>query len=230
MARKPRLVVAGMPHHVVQRGNNKDRIFFSSADYKFFLDVLLEAKTRYPCRIYSYCLMINHFHLLISPEKNENISLLMKLLGAKYVRYINKAYGRTGTLWEGRFKCSLVQEELYFLSCLRYIEMNPLRAGMVNSPEMYRWSSFRFRGFGEKSPFLDLDPWYNSLAEQAQERQFAYRKFFQDSASEKASESIRGMIRKGSVVGNREFEQEIETITGRKVHVRPPGRPWKSEK
>ena len=178
MSRRTRLFVAGMPHHVLQRGNNKNRIFFSPGDYKFFLEVLYEAKLKHPCRIYSYCLMTNHFHLLVVPEKEENISLLMKLLGAKYVRYINKAYGRTGTLWEGRFKCSLLQEELYFLSCIRYIEMNPLKAGMVNSPELYRWSSFRFRGFGEKDRILDLDPWYNSIGEHPKERQLEYRRFF----------------------------------------------------
>ncbi|PIP19290.1 MAG: transposase, partial [Candidatus Omnitrophica bacterium CG23_combo_of_CG06-09_8_20_14_all_41_10] len=148
MARKPRLFVADIPCHVIQRGNNHSPIFFSDKDYLIFLAMLQEAKIKHPCSIYSYCLMANHFHLLIAPKEKENVSLLMKLLGAKYVRYVNKAHKRSGTLWEGRFKCSLIDGDPYFLTCLRYIEMNPVRAGIVNAPELYHWSSYRVRAFG----------------------------------------------------------------------------------
>lgn len=230
MARRPRLFVADIPYHIVQRGNNKNPIFFSDEDYVFFLEVLREAKIKHPCFLYGYCLMTNHFHLLVKPKEKENASLLMKLLGAKYVRYVNKIYGRAGTLWEGRFKCSLIDEELYFLACLHYIEMNPLRAGITNSPELYRWSSYRVRAFGEKSSVLDLDPWYNSLGSNAQERQLRYRQFFRDSIPEPTWKLIREMTKKGGIVGGSNFKEQIQKITHREVILRLPGRPRKNEK
>jgi putative transposase len=230
MARKPRLFVSGIPYHVIQRGNNKTAIFFSNSDYHFFLEVLQEAKIKHPCLIYSYCLMPNHFHLLIQPKEKDNVSLLIKLLGAKYVHYVNRVYGRTGTLWEGRFKCSLIDGEQYFLSCLRYIEMNPLRAGIVNSPELYRWSSYRFRAFGEKNSILDFDPWYNSLGSNAQERQLSYCRFFQNSLPEPTWKLIREMTNKGGIVGSSTFKEYIEGILEREIVFRSQGRPKKEEK
>jgi putative transposase len=230
MARKPRLFVADIPYHVVQRGNNKSPVFFTDQDYLFFLDVLQEAKVKHPCSIYSYCLMTNHFHLLLEPKDKDNISLLIKLLGAKYVHYINKVYTRTGTLWEGRFKCSLIDKESYFLSCLRYIETNPVRAGIVNAPELYCWSSYRFRAFGEKNPILDFDPWYNSLGNDDEERQFIYRQFFQNLMPEPAIKVIREMTNKGGIIGTDDFRTQIEEITQRRIVIRPPGRPKKDEK
>ena len=230
MARKPRLFVTGIPYHVVQRGNNKGQIFFSDNDYSFFLDVLQEAKAKHPCLIYSYCLMSNHFHLLIEPNEKENISLLMKLLGAKYVRYINKAHGRTGTLWEGRFKCSMVGEEVYFLSCMHYIENNPLRAGIADYPESYRWSSYRARAFGEKNRILDLCPWYNNLGYDMKERQQKYRQFFEVSIPEFTLELIREMTKKGGIVGSDKFKEQIGNLLHKEIIIRSPGRPKKQEK
>ena len=230
MARRPRLFVADMPYHIIQRGNNRQDIFFSDTDYKFFLEELGEAKDKHPCHIYGYCLMTNHFHLLVEPKEKKNISLLMKLLGAKYVRYVNKFHGRTGTLWEGRFKCSLIQAEPYFMACLRYIEMNPVRAGMVDSPELYRWSSFRFRGFGEKNTVLNLDPWYNDLAHNEKERQLKYRQFFQGPTPVETWELIRKTTFKGGIVGSENFVQKIGDMTGQTIVFRPQGRPRKDEK
>lgn len=230
MARRPRLFVADIPYHITQRGNNRSPIFFSEEDYSFFLEVLKEAKAKHPSFIYGYCFMTNHLHLLIQPKEKENISLLMKFLGAKYVRYINKIYKRTGTLWEGRFKCSLIDGELYFLTCLQYIEMNPVRAGIVNSPELYRWSSYRFRAFGEKSSVLDFDPWYNSLGSNAEEKQLSYRRFFQNSIPKSAYQLIREMTNKGGIVGRSSFKEQIQKIVGREIIFRSPGRPKRQEK
>ena len=230
MPRKPRFFVADIPYHIIQRGNNRNPIFFSDEDYLFFLEVLREAKTKHPCLIYSYCLMANHFHLLVEPQEKENVSFLMKLLGAKYVHYVNRTYKRTGTLWEGRFRCSLIDEELYFLSCLHYIEMNPLRAGIVTSPELYRWSSYRFRALGKKSPILDLDPWYNSLGSNETERQLKYRQFFQNLMPEANGRLIREMTNKGGIVGSAAFKEHIEKIIGRDIIFRLPGRPKKKKK
>lgn len=230
MARRPRLFIADIPCHVVQRGNNRSPIFFSDDDYLFFLDVLREAKNKHPCFIYGYCLMTNHFHLLIQPKEKNNISLLMKLLGAKYVRYVNKNYRRIGTLWQGRFKCSLVDNELYLLVCLHYIEMNPIRANIVSSPELYRWSSYRFRAFGERNDVLNIDPWYNSLGSDRKECQFNYRRFFQNAIPEYSWNLIREMTNKGGLVGDIKFKEQIEEMLNRKIVIRSPGRPKKEEK
>jgi len=230
MARRPRLFVADIPYHIVQRGNNKNSIFLSHEDYAYFLEVLQEAKIKHPCFIYSYCLMTNHFHFLLRPEEKDNISWFVKLLGAKYVRYFNKTYKRTGTLWEGRFKSSLIDEELYFLACLHYIEMNPVRAGIVNSPELYRWSSYRVRAFGEKNPVVDLDPWYNSLAGNETGRQLKYREFFQNLLPESTSKLIREMTNKNGIVGGRDFRERIEQLTHKEIIFKSPGRPKKNKK
>jgi putative transposase len=230
MAREPRLCAAGIPCHIIQRGNNREPIFFSEDDYSFFLEVIREAKSKYPCFIYGYCLMTNHFHLLAEPKEADNLSLFMKLLGAKYVRYINKIHKRTGTLWQGRFKCSLIEEELYFLACLHYIEMNPLRAGMVSLPEAYRWSSYRVRAFGEKSPVVDLDPWYNGLGNDNPERQIHYRNFFQRATPDLVWKLIREMTAKNAIVGSDKFREKIESVLSRKIVFRQPGRPKKEEK
>jgi len=176
MSRKPRNFLENVPYHIVQRGNNKSQIFQDDNDYIFFLKTLFEAKIKYPCLIYSYCLMGNHFHLLIESNfSGNNISFLIKFLGVKYVGYFNKKYNRSGTLWEGRFKSSLVSKEFYFLACLRYIETNPIRAGLVKYPELYRWSTYRARAFGEENSIIDLDQYYPCLGNTTIERQINYR-------------------------------------------------------
>jgi len=207
LARKPRLFVADVPYHVIQRGNNKGVIFFSEQDYRFFLETLQEGKEKYPCSIYSYCLLTNHFHLLIEPKEKEGVSLLMKFLGVKYVSYINKFHNRTGTLWEGRFKCSLIDRETYFLSCLRYIEMNPVRAGIVKAPELYHWSSYRFRAFGEGNRVLDSDAWYDGLENNPERRQLLYRNLFQAPSPDLTDRLIREMTNKNSMVGEPGFRR-----------------------
>jgi len=226
MARRPRLFVADVPYHVVQRGNNKDPIFFEDDDRVFFLNTLLEAKIKYCCLVYSYCLMANHFHLLVEPKyDSNNVSLLIKFLGSKYVGYFNKKYKRSGTLWEGRFKCSLIDKELYFLTCLRYIEMNPLRASVVNDPAFYRWSSYRFRAFGEENPILDLDFWYYSLGSNPEERRLKYRQFFRGIMREPEWVQLREMTNRNAILGSGKFKDYIESLTNQKIVLRPPGRP-----
>jgi len=230
MARKPRLFIADFPYHVTQRGNNKSQIFFSKGDYQSFSEILLEAKCKHPCCIFAYCFMPNHVHLMIQPKEKDNVSLLMKLLAAKYAHYINKAHSRTGTLWEGRFKCCLIGEELYFLTCLYYIETNPVRAGIVGSPELYQWSSYRAKAFGEKNSIIDLSDWYLGLGPDAPTRQIRYRQFFQNFKPDSTTSLIREMTNKGAVVGSASFKEEIERKTGRKLAIRQPGRPKTIEK
>ena len=149
MPRKPRMYLPQVPCHVIQRGNNREATFFAEQDYQYYLECLKDASCRYGVSIHAYVLMTNHVHLLMTPEKVESISLTMQSLGRRYVQYINKEYRRTGTLWESRHKASLVQAEKYLLTCSRYIELNPVRAGMVDHPADYKWSSFRANAYGE---------------------------------------------------------------------------------
>ena len=134
MPRRKRLQVAGLPTHIIQRGNNRQACFFAEDDYLYFLDHLAQLAKRFRCALHAYVLMTNHFHLLLTSELEAGPSLLMKFLGQRYVQYANRTYRRSGSLWEGRFRSSLVQTEHYLLGCYRYIELNPVRANMVKHP------------------------------------------------------------------------------------------------
>ena len=148
MPRKPRFFLPDVPVHVVQRGNNRQAVFFDDSDYRAYLSWIREGCERYGCEIHAYVLMTNHVHLLATPQATNSISRMLQYVGRRYVPYINHTYGRTGTLWEGRFKASLIHAEGYLLTCYRYIELNPVRAQMVEAPELYRWSSFRANALG----------------------------------------------------------------------------------
>jgi putative transposase len=158
MARKPRFNLPGYPQHVTQRGNNRKPCFFSPRDFQYYLDCLGEACINRECALHAYVLMTNHVHLLITPAKEQGVSLLMQDVGRKYVHYVNRSYGRSGTLWEGRFKASLVDADAYLLVCHRYIESNPIRAGMANSLSDYRWSSYHSNAYGKIDPWFGLTP------------------------------------------------------------------------
>ena len=154
MPRKTRMYLPDIPVHVVQRGNNRDACFFCEDEYRYFLDRLREGQGRFGVALHAYVLMTNHVHLLMTPRDTAGISRLMQHLGRHYVLYVNRQYRRTGTLWEGRHKASLVQADKYLLTSMRYIELNPVAAGMVQSPEQYRWSSYRCHAWGEPNPWL----------------------------------------------------------------------------
>ena len=141
MARQPRFILPGQPQHVIQRGNNRQPIFATTRDYEFYLEKLLKASKEHECQIHAYVLMTNHVHLLVTPTKIDGLSKMMQMLGRYYVQYFNYNYQRTGTLWEGRYKACLISSEQYLLTCMRYIELNPLRAQMVEEPGQYRWTS-----------------------------------------------------------------------------------------
>ncbi len=151
MPRKARFNLLGVPQHVIQRGNNREPCFFSEADYIRYLEDLQTAADKHECHIHAYILMTNHVHILVTPFKDMGISLMMQSLGRCYVKYINHAYQRTGTLWEGRYKASLVDSERYLLTCMQYIESNPVRASMVEHPGDYRWSSYSYNAYGRTS-------------------------------------------------------------------------------
>jgi REP-associated tyrosine transposase len=229
VARRARLLFAGVPQHLIQRGNNRQATFFAEEDYRSYLDWLLEAVKKYDCRIYAYVLMTNHVHLLASAEQPYHLSHMMQHLGRRFVRYVNHVYRRSGTLWEGRFKASLVDTETYFLRCCRYIECNPVRAQMVGHPGEYRWSSYRFHAEGAADKLLSSHEQYERLGNSAQERQSAYRELFRSELDASELSEIRDTVNRGWPLGGERFKDEIERAL--KCAVRPPkrGRPTHSD-
>ena len=159
MARLPRFVIPGQPQHVIVRGNNREPIFYAEEDYRFYLEKLQQACEKHQCDLHAYVLMTNHVHLLITPHTEDGISKSLQMLGRYYVQYFNHTYQRTGTLWEGRYKATLIDSERYLLTCYRYIELNPVRAeGMVDHPSEYPWSSYRYNVVGESDPLVVPHP------------------------------------------------------------------------
>lgn len=152
MARPPRLEIPGVPLHVIQRGNNRAACFFGDIDRRFYLRCLAQSAVRRGCEIHAYVLMTNHVHLLVTPSEAGAVGAMLQDVGRRYVRVINTLHNRTGTLWEGRFKSSLVDTETYLLSCHRYIELNPVRAGIVTHPAAYPWSSYQHYAAGKINP------------------------------------------------------------------------------
>lgn len=214
MPRQPRQYLPGMPCHVIQRGNNRSPCFYRPGDYTVYLDWLAEAAAKYGCTTHAFVLMTNHVHLLLTPEREDSISRVMQSLGRRYVCYINRRQGRTGTLWEGRHKAGLVQSERYLLTCSRYIELNPVRAGMVGAPGEYRWSSHRRNAFGEPSPFLKSHAVYESLGPDPETRQAAYRELFDERPDFDELSEIRNAINRGEPLATARFKQRFGLDSG----------------
>ena len=227
MPRPPRVVIEGYPHHVILRGNNKSAIFYADKDRRFFITCLKEAKEKTNSKVYAYCLMTNHAHLIIEPSTIEGLARLIQSLGRRYVQYINKSYKRTGTLWEGRFKSSVISKDKYLLTCIRYIELNPVRAKVVQRPEDYPWSSFGFRAEGRHDSLLDRDPVYNGLSKTDKERQLRYKKWFLQTISDEELYFIRSTTQKGGVICCKESVTKISKLIGRDVVLKERGRPKK---
>jgi putative transposase len=220
MPRRPRLNLASVPLHVIQRGNNRQACFFAEEDYRFYLYWLKKGAEKYGCDIHAYVLMTNHVHLLLTPRAKTSASGLMQSLGRRYVQYVNRIYKRSGTLWEGRFKASLVNAEEYLLLCYRYIELNPARAGMVQDPSAYPWSSYRSHGLGERDELIRDHQLYLTLGANTEERQRAYRELFRSQMDETALTEIRKATNRELVMGNERFRQEIEQALGNRVEPR----------
>jgi putative transposase len=180
MSRRPRPDLAGIPQHVVQRGNDRKACFFQDDDYRRYLSLLGEAARRHACALHAYVLMTNHAHFLVTPVEVGGVSRMMQPLGRNYVSTVNARYRRTGTLWEGRYKSCLVDSETYLLACHRYIELNPVRAGMIDSPSVYHWSSHAANAIGAADPLLTPHPSYLALGAEPAARQSAYRQLFND--------------------------------------------------
>ena len=217
MARLPRLNLPGIPQHVIQRGNNKQVSFFNDTDYAVYLDKLKLYSEKYSVTVHSYVLMTNHVHLLMTPETEQGVSQVMQALGRYYVRYINQTYGRTGTLWEGRYKSTLVDGDNYFLTVSRYIELNPVRAGMVAHPAEYPWSSYQYNALGKPIELITPHIIYQGLAKTEKTRQKRYSALFDKMIPDYTLEEIRDSINRAWVLGDERFKQQIEKQTGRRT-------------
>ncbi|MCW5204510.1 transposase [Desulfobulbus sp. US1] len=229
MPRRPRIIVPGTPLHIIQRGNNRQACFFAEEDYLFYLDWLKEYAKKAQCTVHAYALMTNHVHLLLTPKKKDSAGSLMKRLGQRYVQYVNRTYQRSGTLWEGRFRSCIIQQETYLFTCQRYIEMNPVRAGMVQHPGEYRWSSYRVNGQGEKSELITPHPLYTELGETDTTRAQAYRTLFQAELDPGEIDKIRKATNGNFSLGDTRFHTEISQMLGRRVTPGKAGRPKKKE-
>lgn len=229
MTRLPRLFLPGQPLHVIQRGNNRSTIFIADADYRFYLRCLKEASDKENLTVHAFALMRNHVHLLLTPTTESSLPKTMQSIGRRYVQYFNHTYGRTGTLWEGRYKSTLIDSERYLLTCMRYIELNPVRAAMVEHPGDYFWSSYRVNAHGMPDELTTPHPLYMSLGRTADERQKAYRELFSQEITIADMDGIRNATNKGWVLGNRRFSIKFETLTTRQAIPRTRGRPKKRE-
>jgi putative transposase len=222
MPRQPRYFVPHLPQHVIQRGVNRQPVFFKAQDYRHYLEALRIAACRYDCAVHAYVLMTNHTHLLMTPHSERSIPLLMQAMGRGYVQKLNRTYSRTGTLWEGRYKASLVQDDLYLLTCYRYIELNPVRAGMTRHPADYQYSSYHHNAAGQADSLLTPHSVYQSLGETKSRRLSAYRALFADEIDQEALDLVRSTTNACQVLGDDVFKDQLEAMLGRSVR---PGRP-----
>ena len=201
MARLGRYFVKDQPLHVIQRGNNRQRIFFADADYQLYRHWLGEAAAQYGCAIHAYVLMPNHVHLLLTPRSAESLPRLMQSLGRRYVRYVNAARRRTGTLWEGRYRAAPIDSERYLLACCRYIELNPVRARLARRPQDYRWSSYRALALGQADALVTPHALHQALGATQAARHDAYRALFREVLDEDLVEALRAATQGGWALG-----------------------------
>ncbi|WP_033046203.1 transposase [Pseudomonas fluorescens] len=227
MPRMGRIVLPNYPHHVVQRGHNRQVVFAVAEDYQRYLSDLRELKDAFGVKVYAYCLMTNHVHLLLAPgESTAELGRLMKALAARATRYRNRLEGRSGTLWESRYKSSVVQSDSYLLACSRYIELNPVRARMVADVADYAWSSYRSRVDDEAGgDWLDADPCFLALGDTSMERRLRYEKFVRQAIPTDQLRLIRDALQRGQLTGTSRFVDEVERIVGVRIEQRGQGRP-----
>jgi len=232
MPRQPRISPIGVPQHIIVRGNNRQICFTNEDDMAFYLSCLKNYAEKHQLEIHAWVLMTNHIHLLCTPLKSNSLSKTMQDVGRLYVLYFNKTYKRTGTLWEGRYKSSLVQSECYLLTLYRYIELNPVRAQMVSDPADYSFSSYQINALGKKSSLCTFHPEYLALSKTKKKRLENYRTLFKQVLSPKLMNNIRKITNKGMAIGDEKFIEEIKVLTGVDLTPVNQGRPkgWRKKK
>ena len=225
MPRPLRLVFPGVAVHVIQRGNNRVACFKQDNDYLMYLAHLRQLSEKYECAVHAYCLMTNHVHLLLTPQTANGCTGLMRDLGQRYVQYFNRRQDRTGTLWEGRFRSCIVQSALYVLGCHRYIELNPVRAGMVDHPTGYLWSSYAANGGLGSDPLISQHAEYVALASDKERRQAAYRGLFDQRLEPGLQRAIRDATNGGYPLASEAFKRTVLEPQGYRIEPGQPGRP-----
>ena len=227
MPRPLRISLEGLVYHVINRGNNRQEVFKGEGDFDTYLKVLKKFKQKYSFRFYGYCLMNNHAHLIIEPTKAKTLSKIVQSITLSHIRLYHSKYSSSGHLWQGRFKNPIVQSDEYLLQCLKYIELNPVRAGIVSTPQDYRWSSYAFHAFGrDRDGLLDQADTYVSLAATDQERQKAYRDFIALEQDKSVFEHIRRSITHDGIFGSERFVEGLReklSLSKPKRRGRPKG-------
>jgi putative transposase len=205
----PRLFVPGLPLHVMQRGNDRATLFVESEDFGRFRDLLVHAAPRYGIAVHAYVLMTNHVHVLATPRRESSMPGAMHWIGCVFAQYLNAKYQRTGSRFEGRYRAAIVHDETYLLTCMRYVELNPVRAGIAANPADYAWSSYRTNAYGEADELIDPHPNFLALGRSPRERHVAYRELFRGAVSDQDLHSIRRATRNGWAIGGEEFRRRI---------------------
>jgi putative transposase len=227
MARQPRLALPGYPHHVIQRGNNRQPIVLDEADRRMLYSLWLEESQRHKVAVNAYVLLDNHFHMLLTPPSDEAMSLMMQSVGRTYVRYFNKRHNRSGTLWEGRYKSSLIDSEGYLLTCMAYIDLNPVRAGLAESAEDFSWSSYKHLAGQSIDKLVTPHALYWGLGNTPFAREAAYAEFVAGGLSVATQKALTESALKGRVVGRPDFLTSLEKNTQRQILPQKAGRPFK---
>lgn len=222
MPRQRRYRIPDIPQHVIARGIDRNACFFDPSDYRRYLELLQEASAKHACLVHAYVLMTNHVHLLMTPRTPDAVPRTMQAVGRRYVQQTNARYGRTGTLWEGRYKATVVCCERYLLRCSRYIELNPVRAGIVPDPGDYPWSSYGHNALGSRNGLLSEHEAYRDLGGTPNARQAAYRGLVSELLSDEEVERIRRSTRMGRPLGSDRFKSEIESL----IQHRLPSDSW----
>ncbi len=246
MPRSLRVILPNYPHHIIQRGHNRQIIFAENSDFERYIKNIQELKIKFEIKVFAYCFMTNHVHLLLQPgEDAYKLPSFMKVLAARTTRFFNMLEGRSGTLWESRYKSSPVQRDEYLLNCCRYIELNPVRAGITDHPANYKWSSYNERinfgiadeittktelgGVTGTTSILDIDPVFLSLGETGGIRLKKYKKFVGENIAPEEIKFLRDSIKRGQLTGNSKFEEAVEQIIGKRIERRGQGRPFKNK-
>ncbi len=223
MARLGRYFVPDQPLHVIQRGNDRKAVFFADDDFARYHDWLIAAAEANGLAVHAYVLMTNHVHLLATPATAESLPRTMQTLGRRFVRAINARYRRTGTLWEGRYRAAPIDTEDYFIACCRYIELNPVRARMVEHPRQYRWSSYRAHAEGKEDALAAFHPVWRRLGRGVEARRLAYRDLIKEKLDPGFMEALRAATNGGWALGGERFREEIAAAAQRRVAPLPRG-------
>jgi len=225
MARLPRYTITNQCQHIIQQGRDWQQVFFEEQDYQYFRDCLNAAAYNYGLKVHAYVLMPDHVHILATPGASDSVSRTVQSVGRNYVQYYNECYTGSGSIWEGRYRATVLNEKQYLLTCSRYIELNPVRGGLVKHPRDYRWSSYTHNAQGKADEMISAHREYQRLGDNDKERVNAYRTLFKQMISTETEELITESTLKGWALGDARFARKIEKLSGRRATQLPKGRP-----